>query len=254
VIRWRTSGEIHYDAPADAGRIMSAAYLAEMRAYYDNASHDAYAVHGAKFAEEYDVARADPNHGLHELAVVLEERMSGRRVLEIACGHGRWTRYVARTASHLLATDNSPRMLAQAAELIHHRNPLPPDRVELREWDAMEIARLPETFNAAFHVNFFDHLPRSMYRTFLDGFHSRLIAGSPVVLAVNKLRASTRAKLFFKPDSADAYLRRDRRDGSTYDIISNVGLVALKEVHQEWWVWPLEYESSTDRQTLKLAG
>src|SRR5207244_1156100 len=123
-------------------------------------------------------------------------------------GHGRWTRYVARVASYLLATDNSPRMLAQAAELVHHNNPLPPGHLELREWDAMNLSALPEKFDAAFHVNFFDHLPRLMQQSLLDGLHSRLSTGSPVVMAVNKLRESTRQRLFSKPGSDDMFLRR----------------------------------------------
>lgn len=199
----------------------TAAYLERMKAYYDNASHTAYAVHGAKFAEEYDVAYSDHADGLRELAVALEQKMTGKRVLEVACGHGRWTRYLARVANYHLATDNSPRMLAQAIELVHHRNPLPPGRVEMREWDAMAIGSLPETFSAAFHVNFFDHLPRSLHKAFLDGLHSRLTPGSPVVMAVNKLRESTRQQMFAKHGSDDKYLRRQRPDGSTYDIIDN---------------------------------
>lgn len=206
-------------------------YLAHMRASYDNTSHAAYAVHGGKFADEYVLAYATSADGLRELADVLQSRISHRRVLEVACGHGRWTRYVARVASYLLATDNSPRMLARAAQLVHHNNILPPGRVELREWDAMKLPDLPEMFDAAFHVNFFDHLPRSLQQVFLDGLHSRLSSGSPVVMALNKLSDSTRQQLFSHPGSDDMFLRRQRPDGSTYDIIDNemgeVELIAM---------------------------
>jgi SAM-dependent methyltransferase len=196
-------------------------YLLDMQSYYDNSSHAAYAKHGGVFADEYDARYATDGDGLRELMVFLQDQMRGRRVLEVACGHGRWTRYVARTAESILATDNSPRMLAQAAELIHHRNPLPPGRVELREWDAMAMGKLSEKFNGAFHVNFFDHLPRSIHQTFLAGFHSCIASGSPVVMAVNKLTAENRKNLYSKAGSLDKYLRRERPDGSTYEIIDN---------------------------------
>jgi demethylmenaquinone methyltransferase/2-methoxy-6-polyprenyl-1,4-benzoquinol methylase len=196
-------------------------YLGHMRSYYDNPSHTAYAQHGSVFADEYDARYHTPGDGLRELMLVLREMTAGKRVLEIACGHGRWTRYVAQVASHVLATDNSPRMLKQAAELVHHNNPLPPGRVEFRECNAMDVANLPETFDAGFHVNFFDHLPRTLHQPFLDGFHSRLEPGAPVLLGVNKLTDKTRQNLYAKPGYDDKYLLRHRPDGSTYEIIDN---------------------------------
>ena len=46
-------------------------------------------------------------------------------------------------------------------------------------------------------------------------------APDQISIAVNKLRDSTRGRLFSKPGSDDRFLHRQRPDGSTYEIIDN---------------------------------
>jgi len=193
----------------------------EIVAYYDNASHTAYAEHGAVFAEDYDERVATEGSSLRDLALVIQDLSRGNRVLEVAAGHGRWTRYVARVAEYVLATDASPRMLAQAEELVAHGQDLPDGKVDFLHLDAFEIGRVPGTFNFGFSVNWVEHIPMVRVDEFLTAFHLKLGQGAKALIAINFYRETTREKLYQKSDGPDWYSKRTRPDGSEYEIVDN---------------------------------
>ena len=87
---------------------MSAAYIAQMVEYYDR----------AEYGSDWDQVRRsyvdDDAHMKPELGRLmgkLQQTFKGRRVLELAAGGGRWTRYLAVTAESVLATDTSAQIL-----------------------------------------------------------------------------------------------------------------------------------------------
>ena len=190
-------------------------------AYYDNASHTAYAEHGSVFAEEYDQMVATKDSHIRDIALFIQNQSRGKRVLEVAAGHGRWTRYVAQVADYVLATDASPRMLAQAEELVAHRQDLPDGKVEFLHLDAFEIGRAPGTFDFGFSVNWVEHIPKVRVDEFLNAFHQKLGQGAKALIAINYFSDASRAKLYQKSDGSDWYNKRTRPDGSSYEIVDN---------------------------------
>ena len=64
-------------------------------------------------AEEFEAVydRADPARRaeIKLLSQAAQEALRGRRVLEVACGTGYWTRLVSRTAREITATDSGGR-------------------------------------------------------------------------------------------------------------------------------------------------
>lgn len=86
-------------------------------------------MHLTLYNESYDVfCRMLPNHGAS--------------ILEIGCGPGNITNYIAQKLPHLqiLATDVSPQMVALAQKNLPH--------VTFKVLDAREIVQLTERFNA----------------------------------------------------------------------------------------------------------
>ena len=85
----------------------------------DRSMRDYYRHRAAEYDEWYDrVGRYDRGEtnaqwhvDLAQMAGWVESLRAGR-VLEIACGTGRWTRRLART-NHVVAADFAPEMLAQ---------------------------------------------------------------------------------------------------------------------------------------------
>lgn len=107
----------------------------------------------------------------------LRDLLAGRSILEIACGPCFWTQQVSEAAESVLATDINESTLAQA-----RRKCLDWDKVSLQVADAYDLSRVKGAFDAALAVDWFAHVPRSLFHEFLRGLHGRLRAGSIVVL------------------------------------------------------------------------
>ena len=148
-------------------------YYREMVEYYD----------GAKYAFDWRAVKqayteAETKMGAERRATMewLQEAFAGRRVLELACGGGAWTRHIARTASSVLATDTCGEMLRIGRELT------PAANVEFGLRDAFDLAGLPRRFDAAFHFNFINHVAYEDWPRLLGGLHAVLEPGAVVVM------------------------------------------------------------------------
>jgi cyclopropane fatty-acyl-phospholipid synthase-like methyltransferase len=197
-------------------------YRQDMVNYYDHASQLAYAFNAGELARQYDEVYANEGSWMRDLAQAIQGISRGRRVLEIACGHGRWTRYIAESARYVMATDASQRMLDQARQVVHWGRTLPDWRCEFRKLDAFHVDQVPGEFGAAVAVNFFQHIPRARQDAFLDALHRKLGSGAEVLIAINRLKRSTRARFYRKPGEPDQFDLRQLKDGSVYEIVDNV--------------------------------
>ncbi|HEX8522530.1 MAG TPA: class I SAM-dependent methyltransferase [Tepidisphaeraceae bacterium] len=196
-------------------------YRQLMATYYDQASHLGYYFDAPELARQYDLVYTTEGSWLRDLAVAMQEMVRGKRVLEMASGHGRWTRYLAEAASFVLATDASERMLDQARQMVRVGRMLPAKRCGFLRVDAFEVERAPGAFDCAVAVNFFQHVPTRRQALFLDVLHRKLGAGADVLIAVNRLHRRTRALFYQKPGETDWFDLRQLRDGSVYEIIDN---------------------------------
>ena len=102
--------------------------------------------------------------------------MSGKKVLELACGPCFWTRFTAAVAESIVACDFNESTLSQA----RHKD-LPWDRVSLQQADAYDLKTLTGSFSAAMAVDWLAHVPYARMHPFLDGLHAVLNSGARVV-------------------------------------------------------------------------
>src|ERR1043166_1952228 len=73
----------------------------------------------------YDRGAAHRAEWFSEVAIMesaLEPVVSGKRVLELACGTGRWTRHLARWAEQVMPLDAAPEVRAINREQIRAAN------------------------------------------------------------------------------------------------------------------------------------
>lgn len=177
----------------------------------------------------------------------MRQALKGRRVLEVACGTGYWTKIAAEVASHVVALDISPKTLAVAQS-----RALPPESVEFCLHDAYELASVQGTYNAGLANFWLSHVPRGKVEGFLEGFHRRLGNGSTVFMADSLYVPKSGGTLLVKRGSKDTFKLRRMPDGSMADIIENYydesSLAPLLEPYAEdleisvgEWFWWLRY-------------
>jgi len=210
-----------------------------LRAYY------------AARAEEYDRVYLKPERqaDLRQIEAWLPARVAGRRVLEVACGTGYWTRLIAPVASEVLALDAAPETLDIA------RRRVPPERVLFSVGDAFalhECLRTSQRFDAAFAGFWWSHVPRARLRGFLQGLHACLEPGSRVVFLDNRFVPGSSTPVSEADAQGDTWQQRRLDDGSTHRVLKNFPTEAqlseavaglATDVHVTTWAyyWALEY-------------
>lgn len=156
---------------------------------------------------------AEPSGQLREIINALMAAATGHDVLEIACGTGYWTRYVAPVSRHTVAVDFSADMLAVARS-----NDLL--RVEFVEDDAYTLDRLGNRrFDCCYAMHWVSHVPLSRWNAFFESLHTRLKPGATVVLADDIRRLDDTDPYYSKLADRDSYEIRQLPDGTVYEIV-----------------------------------
>jgi len=220
-------------------------YSGQMLRYYDNTSNDARKTPEARWARHYRREYETPGNWLREVALALQDHVRGRDVLELACGHCRWTPFVADVARSVLATDLAPNMLHWGMCLFCYAAPRARN-VRFRLADAYRPDAIDGRFDAASVINFFQHVPTARQHEVLRRLGEKLGPGARVFLAANHIKGKFRTTLERRGD--DLFSVRKRPDGTSYEIIDNVfderTLCTLIEPHgcrirytsgQEYW-------------------
>jgi SAM-dependent methyltransferase len=196
-----TSGVVHR-----RGASALADLVAEMEAYY------------AQRAPIYDASMGydDPERvaRLEPVVAALEDALSGRSVLEVACGPGFWTERVSKFAKSVVATDLNDSVLA----LTRQRFAGVPN-VRIEQVDAYQLPSDLGPFDAAFAVDWLAHVPNSRMHEFLVGLHAQLESGSRVVFCDGLPRAGSFTGVH---DGDGNHLQvRELPDGSRHRVIKH---------------------------------
>jgi SAM-dependent methyltransferase len=169
-----------------------------------------------EYEEKY--RRADPVRQAEqsELADHIRRTFVGKRVLEIACGTGFWTREAASVAKHVVATDASEEMLA-----IARQKSVPYGNIEFRLADAYDLHSVRGDFDGGLANFWLSHVRKADLARFLDGFHSRLSPGAAVLMADDVFVQGVGGEYVELPGDEDTYKKRKLRDGAEYVIVKN---------------------------------
>lgn len=179
---------------------------AELRQYY------------AARAREYERIYTKPERqaDLRRLEALLPEMLAGRRILELACGTGYWTQFIARKAESILAVDASPETLELAAG-----KPFPPERVELRVTDVYDLPAELGLFDGAFAGFWWSHVPVHDQARFLKSLDQRLLPGSRVAFLDNRYVEGNSTPISHRDEDGNTYQRRLLEDGSEHVVLKN---------------------------------
>jgi SAM-dependent methyltransferase len=180
-------------------------HLPRMQSYY------------AARAPEYDDVYLKPERQADLRAVEswLPPIFADADVLEIACGTGYWTQFIARSAAHVVAIDAAPETMRIA------RSRLPEGKVEFLVGDAYDLPPRPRRYGAAFAGFWFSHVPKARRRGFLEGLGARLMPGAKVVLLDNIFVEGSSTPIAETDSDGNTYQLRRLKDGSTHRILKN---------------------------------
>ncbi len=179
-----------------------AAYYAQRAAYYERV-----------------YLKPERQADLRAMEAWLAGQFIGRRVLEIACGTGWWTRHGAAQAAHWRATDLNPETFAVA-----QAKPMP-GSVQFQTVDAYTLAELGDTaqcsFDAAFAGGWWSHVPLQRLRPWLDTLHGRLAPGATVVFLDNSFVPTSSTPISRSDAAGNTYQQRPLDDGSSHEVLKN---------------------------------
>jgi 2-polyprenyl-3-methyl-5-hydroxy-6-metoxy-1,4-benzoquinol methylase len=153
---------------------------------------------------------------LYPIIEVLEPIVSGRRVLEIACGTGNWTGVLAGRASFVTATDISP-----TAIRIAQKKSASLRNVAFEVADAYSLGGLSGAFDMAFAADWWSHMPREVIPSFLRTVIGKLMPDSHVVFIEMSMRDSFRKEACFYDKEGNRINLRQLPDGSEFQVIRN---------------------------------
>jgi SAM-dependent methyltransferase len=215
------------------------AYFRELADYYNHSRIPSKVMTGAaEIREEFN----RPDSWERECAESLQRTLTKRRVLEIACGSGRWTQFIADVAACVVATDPCPQLLDYGRRLN-----LP--NTEWVECDAFSLGQIEGTFNGACHINFMNHVPLELLPMYLEKVHEKLEPGSAVFCASQRFQGSSEEPWYQKAETGDMVSLRHHDDGRPIEVVDTLFTEELvREVlsgkardleitMKPWWWW-----------------
>jgi 2-polyprenyl-3-methyl-5-hydroxy-6-metoxy-1,4-benzoquinol methylase len=146
----------------------------------------------------------------------LKETVTGRTVLEVACGTGYWTAIAAQTAKKIVAIDTTKQMLDVARE-----KGLPEEKVDFRLYDAYSLDAIGELFDAGIANFWLSHVPKARLTEFLSAFHKNMRTNARIFTADNVYMPGIGGKLIHKPNSTDTFKLRQLQNGSKHEVLKN---------------------------------
>jgi ubiquinone/menaquinone biosynthesis C-methylase UbiE len=200
-------------------------------------------------ASEYDRVYQKPERqaDLRQIEQWLPSRLSGAKVLEVACGTGYWTQFIAQVASTVVAIDSAQETIRIAQERVDAANVL------FRVGDAYALGGTSGSFDAAFAGFWFSHVPLERQREFLAGLNAALAPGALVVLLDNLFVQGSSSAIAEQDGIGNTYQDRKLESGSTHRVLKNfpteVQLCALaaeglgeSPAYRRWqYYWAFEY-------------
>lgn len=206
--------------------------------------HDYYAARAPEYDRIYLKPERQPD--LRQIEAWLPTVFAGRSVLEIACGTGYWTQFIAPVASRVLALDAAEETLQIARGRVASGN------VAFVTGDAYALPPQAQGFEGAFAGFWFSHIPKSRVAAFLHGLHGALAPGARVVFLDNLYVEGNSTPISQRDAEGNTYQLRTLQDGSVHKVLKNFpdegelraltqGIARELRWHQWQYYWALEY-------------
>lgn len=172
----------------------------------------------AKRAREYEKIYDKPERqsDLEALKKRLSQAFSGKKVLEVACGTGYWTQFVARSAQSIFSSDVNEEVLK-----IARTKSFGACNVKFVEDDAYTLNKARNRHDTGFHAFWWSHIPSKKIGLFLKAFHSKLAPGAIVIMIDNRFVEGSSTPIVRHDADGNTYQVRKLKDGSEHEVLKN---------------------------------
>jgi ubiquinone/menaquinone biosynthesis C-methylase UbiE len=193
-----------------------------------------YAARAGEYERVYD--KPERQADLARLRDLIPGYFIDRRVLEIACGTGYWTQFIAPVARKITAIDINPETLA-----IARSKQLPENRVSFDVGDVQCLSPSYEAFTGAFAGFWWSHLRRGSRGAFLESLHRALSPGAIVVALDNLYVEGSSTPVSHTDADGNSYQCRELADGTKHTVLKNFPTEAELVADIEGYATAVEY-------------
>jgi demethylmenaquinone methyltransferase/2-methoxy-6-polyprenyl-1,4-benzoquinol methylase len=209
----------------------SRATTPNLERYYDRRA--------AEYEKVYD--KPERQHELEWLRTRIPQLLADRTVLEVACGTGYWTQFIARTAYKVHACDINDSVLEIAREKDIARG-----RVDFFKADAVSLEGVPPGCDGAFAGFWWSHVKKSELAKFVRNLALKLESGARVVILDNTYAEGSSTPVSRRDAEGNTYQIRHLANGETHEVIKNFPTadeltLAMREVAREARLESLRY-------------
>ena len=209
----------------------SRANTPQLQRYYDRRA--------TEYEKIYD--KPERQHELDWLRSRIPQLVANRTVLEVACGTGYWTQFIARTAYKVHACDINESVLEIARE-----TEIAPGRVDFFKADAIALEGVPGGCDAAFAGFWWSHVRKSELTKFVRNLAARLEPGARVVMLDNTYAEGSSTAVSRRDAEGNTYQMRRLANGDEYEVLKNFPApdelaACMKEVAREARLEALKY-------------
>jgi len=173
-----------------------------------------YAKRASEYERIYDKDERQPE--LAWLRNRLPELFADRTVLEVACGTGYWTQYIARRAKRMHSCDINDPVLEVARE-----KSFPRKNVTFFKADAFAPDGAGERCDAAFAGFWWSHVRKAELQRFLAGLALRLKPGALVAILENSYVEGSSTPISRTDAEGNTYQTRKLLSGETHEVLKN---------------------------------
>ncbi len=172
----------------------------------------------ARRAPEYEGVyhRPERQEDLRKLERLITQAFRGLDVLEIACGTGYWTQFIAKQARSILATDYSAEVIAIARQKDYASC-----TVSFVESDAYSLANVEGTRSAGFSGFWLSHVAKAKLSKFIKALHANLNDQALVVLVDNLYVEGNSLPISRHDAGGNTYQLRKLANGSEHEVLKN---------------------------------
>jgi len=172
----------------------------------------------SKRASEYEKVYEKPERQreLEWLRHRIPEILRGKTVLEVACGTGYWTQYIAPAARRVYAGDINEAVLEIARD-----KPIARGKATFLKADAVTLDGVPPGCNAAFAGFWWSHVKKSGITRFVANLAQRLERGSVVAILDNQFAEWSSTPLSRRDAEGNTYQMRRLANGEEFEVLKN---------------------------------